>query len=629
MSLQLRYAFIPTPYPIRASVGGADPNTVDVQVTVSPPGLAVTLSAIRITIPVGDDTLAGDLSGASSLPQPVDVSGAQGWSLSVSGSDVILLGGNDGTTLSGALVFTLPQVAVNETTGTVQIVITETPLSGSKVMDNTTYTLFKQEANYPISSFRADPPALNNLDQSVMLYWTCTDQGRDLDYSLSSDGGWAPRNCLNGGQCFGCADGAAGVQSPLLAQGTTFSLDVIGTDNGDPVVLSTLRIDVPVLVPQISQNTYVEQLTVGGGALLRIHWLATNAAACTVRLNNDTVLGQGPADTYDDGWLVALPGPGTYSVSLVAHASQGKATATQQLGDFQVSAGYTLPLTVPLSTVAITPDSSTAWAAGGQQDMGAYFWPVTLSNGQVGTPVFTEFQIPPLLSPDASYAAQLITSLSTLLVFPLSAVSSITGASVDAVCGAFAPDTRSLLLGCGDGTVALTPVPVPYDSVPEKVTVDGVPVAVAVSAPAGGAALALASIPAYGVAFLGLKPFVSYLTVPLPAPPGALAAAPDGSIAVVALPAASAVAVMDLVDFAVEPNTIGVGASPSAVAFSPDGTLAFVANHGDGTVSVIDVPNRRAVGAFGVPAGPVALAVSADGNHLAVACDTSQSVRML
>jgi hypothetical protein len=77
VGLQLKYAFVPNPNPIRASVPGANPNVVDLVVMVSNQrGFAVTISQITIQIPVGFNN-ARTLSAAPTLPAPLyDTTGA-------------------------------------------------------------------------------------------------------------------------------------------------------------------------------------------------------------------------------------------------------------------------------------------------------------------------------------------------------------------------------------------------------------------------------------------------------------------------------------------------------------------------------------------------------------------------
>ena len=89
------------------------------------------------------------------------------------------------------------------------------------------------------------------MDQPVTLKWETTDQGKNYSYSLHSDD-WQPKDCLDGGDCFGCQDGD-GVQTPALAQTTTFALDVIKADAaGHRTVRWTVHTKVRVKVPRIS-----------------------------------------------------------------------------------------------------------------------------------------------------------------------------------------------------------------------------------------------------------------------------------------------------------------------------------------------------------------------------------------
>src|SRR3954464_5279919 len=125
-SLQLDYAFLPRPNPIRASPKGGDPNTIDLDVLVSNPQLSpVRAQRVVIHIPCGDDS-DRTLSADRNLPEPRYEPGS-GWAVTSSGSDVTLVPPNG--RVAGSFLLTLPSIAVNTTPGGVPVTITETPQS--------------------------------------------------------------------------------------------------------------------------------------------------------------------------------------------------------------------------------------------------------------------------------------------------------------------------------------------------------------------------------------------------------------------------------------------------------------------------------------------------------------------
>ncbi len=190
-SLQLEYDITPDPSPIYASYDGDNPNTVNLDVLISNATEGpVTLEKIEITIPVGAD-VSGDLSAATNLPSPAYDTQAYPNLNITSSASVVTIQTKDNSNLTVSvtqpLAFTLPAIAVGTVFGTVPITVTEFAAGGqSKVIDDTTHTLTKLEGTMPVTNFRAEPATLHNLDQSVMLYWSCNDLGSQYSYSLSA-----------------------------------------------------------------------------------------------------------------------------------------------------------------------------------------------------------------------------------------------------------------------------------------------------------------------------------------------------------------------------------------------------------------------------------------------------------
>lgn len=628
-ALSLEYAVLPTPYPVRASVSGANPNYVDLQVTISPPGAAVTLTEFIVTIPVGSTTEPGDLSPATDLPQPTNLTGADGWTVSAAGSDIAFRGPG---TVAGPISFTLPQIAVSEVSGTVVIDATELPPGGDKV-DLPAASLFKEAADFPVSSYSAVPSAVYDVDETVTLFWTCTDQGKDCVYSLSS-GTWLPRDCMNAGQCYTCDDGARGVQSPQIQTTSAFELDVIQSGSGGRSIIATLTLTVPVLTPTVLDVSYVEQLPIVGGRYASLHWVALNASSCTVRVDGAVVAEQAPADTYLSGFLVDLGAPGTHQVTVEANALQGSAKAEWNPGEYTVNGGWETATDFPPVALAATPDGRVAAAMADPNTLSnrSYLVGIDPANQQVGAPI--SFFMPPTAmcgTPAGPWGVVLCPSQSQVFWYDLDSTAGDGGARMnpDPVCIISMPDGQTCLAGFDDQSVGVF---APGQSSPQPVVGLGAAVSAVATAPPGTAAtlgLAATSSPNQ-VALIDLAAFtVEADRIPLPAAPGAMAVTPDGSLALVLYPSTGAVGVVDIASRTLEANAIDVGGTPAGIAITPDGSLAFVADSQNARVVAIGLASRSVLGSgISVAQDPVAVAVTSDGAALVVACAAPYRVQV-
>jgi hypothetical protein len=184
---KLAYAFVPNPNPIRASAGGLNPNSFDLQVIVSNPTLSpVTIRQIIIGIPTGEE-MSQSISSARDLPAPrYDTSAA--WKIGASASTVTIAPTSGATMqITSPIVFTLPGIHVNHTPGTVPLIITEFPASGEKAVDGT-HSLVKLPSDFPVVSYHADPATLDDLQQTVKLYWKVSDEAKHAVYGLRAAG---------------------------------------------------------------------------------------------------------------------------------------------------------------------------------------------------------------------------------------------------------------------------------------------------------------------------------------------------------------------------------------------------------------------------------------------------------
>lgn len=357
--LALRYVFSPSLNPIRASAPGANPNTIDLQIMVSNPGIAaVTISKVVIDIPVGEDA-GGFLSAAQSLTAAQGI--CAGWAVTPALVITPEAGSTGQLKPSETIIFTVPEIAVTETPGTVQINVTERP---SGVTDSSTYVLVKLPSNFVVTSFTANPAVNNDLDQPITLNWACTEAGSEYSFQLSSDTlpDWPRSDCINDGVCFTVANGLDGVISPGLAQTTTFSLDVVQTQpDGAREILNTIQTVVNVDVPWISASSYF--VTSPTGHLVSLHWLTGNAASCSVYLDGVQIADNAPPDTYESGYWVAVPGGlSSHQLSLTAESASGNAQANLNFRIFATTDQYESASGIPAGG-ALSPDGSFLWVS--------------------------------------------------------------------------------------------------------------------------------------------------------------------------------------------------------------------------------------------------------------------------
>jgi YVTN family beta-propeller protein len=609
--LKLKYAFTSDPNPIRASVAGADPNVIDLQVMISNShSFAVTVQRLEIQIPVGHDS-AGDLSAADSLPSPTpDPSG--NWQFSSSGSVVTIVPGpeNSGAIGSEPILCTLPGLQVNtQPSAGVPITVTEFYPSGPKVSDPNSYLLVKQEADFPVTNFYADPKTLFDQDQVVTLFWQCSDQGNDYSYALRSDEiDWQPRDCLNDADCYNCADGSGGVQTPALAlpQGTSalvFFLDVIAADaEGERKLHARLETTVRVLVPSVSQNSFAEQLPYISGRLVRLHWLAFNAGQCTVELDGTTIAENAPSDTYHQGYPVLLDGPpGEYELSVTAHAQSGIARATFLFPQVTIKnpiAG--IGVNGSAYAVAVTPDGSLAI--------------VPNYDGEDDTKDFINF---------IDLKSRQTTSLN---------ISGFDNRWPNAI--AITPD-GALALTTNQISNSVTVIDVATRKIESHtIPVGSSPSGIAIT-PDGKLAL-VTNFDNDGLSIIDIAGRKVEQTIKAGKGPVGVAVTPDGSLAFVAEIWGDTVTVIDIATRQAEPQSIGVGSGPTAIAITPDGKLALVTNTdpnakgGGQSVTVIDIASRQAEpAAIPVASFPQGIAITPDGSFAVVSNDGGNAVSVI
>jgi YVTN family beta-propeller protein len=588
--LRLSYAFVPMPNPVFASASEANTNRIDLLVIVSNPLLsAVVVKQIVIDIPTGEET-GRSISMQGDLPPP-SYDTSIPWTIGAAGAEVTIQPstGSSGA-LTGPILFTLPQIPVNETPGTVPITVTE--FGSTKIVDPNTYSIVKQPSNFPVTRFWADPPSLDQIEQPVTLYWTCSEDGKKEAYgleivstgatSLASASEGTPgapavspfKNCVDVGDCYTWQDGQAGVSTGPISQTTTFALDVVQADSsGSRRVLDKLQAVVQVTLPYFSGAA--SQRLSPSGRLVRLRWLAFNAAYCTVALDGVPIDQDAPADTYQSGYLALLDAPpGLHQLSVVANAATGGAQVPYLFSSFQIGATGNITTPAEPHTIALTPDGRHVVLGTWQPDA------VSLLDVATRTPLPSSVAVPYpsciAITSDSSTA--LVTSLVSDGSLYRISLPGMTIASAYHIGGslmnvAITPDGRQAVTVRGDGQVHLVQL-------------------------LNGAVGEIASLGFGG---------------------SGLAITPDGAYALVTNTVRGAVAFLNLKTHQVE-ATVSVGDVPSEIAITPDGTLALVPNTADGDISVIDIA-ARAVEAARIPAidGCTSIAISSDGRVALVA----------
>jgi YVTN family beta-propeller protein len=630
-SLQLSYAFVPDPNPIRASLDGQNPNTINLQVIISNPNApdVVTLQGIVIQIPVGAE-LGGDLSAATNLPSPVPATSAQ-WNINSSGS-TITIQPQSGTTaqIADTLIFTLSGIVVNKEVGTVQLTITEVDQNGNPTAD-TSHQLVKLAPDFPITSFKATPDILNNLEESVTLNWTCSSQGQQYTYRVYSvdpesqqqpgPNSWEPKECLKNGDCYTCAAGQTGVTTPLLVpQDTTmtitFCLDVIKTDSSGSrsvykTLSTTVRVEVPTIFGNSTQSVYLS------GQVVMLRWLAFNASRCAVALDSNIIDNNAPTDTYLQGYPVVLPNQqGQHQLTVTAYAKTGSAQYTFNFPEFTIAQYPPIPIDESPLAIAATPDSQLVLVVNSYSQDVQFI--DTHSCKVISTIPVGAIPSGIAITPDGTLALVVNTNGNNVSVIDIASrrtePTAIPVGNVATPIAITLDKTNPLALvgNRADGTITVIdiasrtvkPPLIPTGQNPSGITIT----------PDGKYAF-VANLSSNTVMVIDIATLtVESQIIPVANGPISIAITPDGVLALVANFNSNDVAVIDIATRTVEPARIPVGQVPWGIAITPDGVFALVVNSSSSSVTVIDIANRRAV-PTSIPTGynPNGIAITPDG----------------
>jgi YVTN family beta-propeller protein len=595
--LQLGYAFISDPAPIYAS-DSTTTNVVDVLVIVSVQTLAaVTMQQITIDISTGEESSLS-ISMARDLPGP-SYDTSIPWTISSSGSRVTIApqAGSSGM-LTGPIVFQLPGIQVNHTPGKVKITVTEVAPPAPKVSDDQTYSLEKQPSTFQVKKFWADPNKLDTVEQPVTLHWTCTDAGqqalnglRIASVSSVVPVGDAPaaragtsqfKECGPSNDCYTCQDGVDGVPTGPISQTTTFALDIFETDShGDSTLCGTVETIVQVTLPYFSG--VARQDLSPSRRLATLHWLAFNAASCSVALDANPIAANAPADTYRQGYTVALGAPvGLHQLSVTANPVTGNAQVPYVFTSFDITDPVTITTPITPQYMALTPDGKYA-LIGAIADKKVMVFDVAARSATSATAGVSDLSSI-AITPDGETA--LVTSLDAGAIYRLS-VPSLAPVGPPVTLTAQQPAQVAIT---SDGKQAWV--------VSEGGRMNVFDVA---SGVVGGQSV-----------FVGPEPMGPALT-------------PDNSLALVTVSANNQVAVVDLAGSGVL-KTIPVSYGPTVVAITPNGAWALVANGDDGTLTVIDVVNKTASATIPGGDSPVAISMTADGRYAFVADANTNNV---
>jgi YVTN family beta-propeller protein len=649
-SLKLDYGFVPSPNPIRASATGANPNTIDLQVIISNSSLSgVEIGQIQVQIPMGED-ISRDLSTSANLPGPVyDPTGP--WAIA-SAADTVTIKTQSGKLqeMTAPIVFTLPGIQVNHQPGKVPLTITEfPPLQRAKFADGTTYSLLKQPADFPVTSFYANPASLANLDQPVTLHWTVSDQGK-LDLyglrivnvgmasgqsrassgaevtELESQSSAPLKECDTDGNCYTWQDGQNGVLVSSVNQTTTFALDIVTPgSSGGRRVIGTLETTVRVTMPWISQNSYLQASP--SGRLVWMHWLAFNAASCSVQREGVVIDARAPADTYLNGYLTTLTGlPNDFQFSVIAHAISGPGRAPFTFPTVSMSIPPNIPVGAYPRAAAFTPDGALALVPNSQESSVTVIDVGTLTPEAKTIPVGNQPQAI-AITPDGALAFTADLSSNTVTVIDIpSRTPEPTRLSIDQPsCLAVTPDGSSLLVtDLGNSRVLVVDIATrTLEATP--IQTGRLPIGIAVTP--DGALAFTTNVQDHSVTVIDV-PARRARGAPIPVGEGpySVAVTPDGLLALVTNASDSSVSFIDVATLQVV-ATVEMPSSPVSVAITSDSSTALVANEGESSLSVMDIATRtyitigpgNATSGVGIaPDGSVALISNGGGNYVAV-----------
>lgn len=589
-NLQLRYAFTPRPNPIRASAHGANPNLADVGVIISNPrSVPVTIRKITIRIPTGEN-IGLDLSSIANLPAPTyDSSGA--WTITASGDTITIepVDGDSGT-ITDTILFLLEKIAINETPGVVPITVTEFYPAAPKAIDNISHSLVKLESDFPVIDFYASPTTLHDFGQTTTLFWKCSDEGTKYSYGLSSND-WQPRDCLDGGICFSCADGVAGVTTPGLNATTRFTLSVIRTDSGGSrVEWKKLSIVVTILVPSVLENSFVDQI--GCDRIVSMHWIAFNAVRCAVLLDGEVIDADAPTNTYARGYRRLLPdAPGRHQLSVIAYSQSG-ARAPHSFPDIRVRTPAIIDVGGAPRAIAITPESKHALVVSKTAAWTSVLKVIDIATGTIQAkaiplPVGTVHGI--AITPDGKLA--LAANLNVFrAVAPAKAPESFAEALTDAYADTGRP--RHLLApNVATNMHGLTIIDLARQVVASELHVPG---AMRIAITPDGRSAFVTGLAGFVVTVIDIATRTIERRISMSRfGSNGIAITPDGKLALV-VNTTGYVSVIDIHARTLEPAHIPVGAQPQSIAITPDGRLALVAGESESGLTVINIAARRA-----------------------------------
>ncbi len=219
--------------------------------------------------------------------------------------------------------------------------------------------------------------------------------------------------------------------------------------------------------------------------------------------------------------------------------------------------------------IAITPNGQTAYVAGPSTG-GDSITPVNTTTDAVGTPIVVGDGVSSLaITPDGSTAYAVSSDNDTVVPVDLATQSAETpiGVGSDPVAVAITPDgSTALVVNTDDGTV--TPIDIATQTAETPIDVGSIPDAIAIT-PDGSTALVTNSGDGT-VTPIDIATQTAETPITVGDNPEAIAITPDGSTAFAVNEGSDSVTPIDIASLTAG-TPIGVGSAPNAISVSPDG----------------------------------------------------------
>jgi YVTN family beta-propeller protein len=271
--------------------------------------------------------------------------------------------------------------------------------------------------------------------------------------------------------------------------------------------------------------------------------------------------------------------------------------------------------------IAITPNGQTAYVAGPSSG-GDSITPVNLATDAVGTPIVVGDDVSSLaITPDGSTAYAVSGDNDTVVPVDLATHSAETPITVgsDPVAVAITPDgSTALVVNTDDGKV--TPIDIATQMAETPIDVGSIPEGIAIT-PDGSTAFVV-NAGSDSVTPIDIATQTAGTPITVGDNPEAIAITPDGSTAFVANEGSDSVTPIDISSLTAG-TPIGVGSGPNAISVSPDGTTAYVVNEGSNSVTPIGTTSDTPAPSINTVNDPWDIAITPDQGPTAVLTATT------